>query len=215
MHRLSVPALALLVAGCSDYELANQEKSVGATGTETTATSTPGTPTTPGTTTPGTTTTPVQTVPCTGFDDQWDWWGSPPYTQAADWTDPAGLPFWDPGHDIVDYATVQLPGQNIPALHDKSYVAWFDLPDPAPVLHLDLQSDDGIWIYVNGDFVGHWGGDWQQEGCVNENANCVERVTVPPVDISAFVQPGANLIAARVSNPVAGSWFEVRARCIE
>lgn len=213
--------LTLLLAACSDYEIKGTNPHAGTTPTTSTPTAgTPGgTPTgTPAGTPPGTTGgTPTwpATVPCTGFDPNWQWWGSPPFDTQADRVDPAGVPFWDPAHQLVDYSTIVLPERNIPVGFDKAFVAWFDLPDPAPQLHLELQSDDGIWVWVNGVSVGHWGGDWQQEGCVNDNANCVESVVVLPVDVSSYVQPGANVIAARVTNPVMNSWFEVLAVCIE
>ena len=36
-----------------------------------------------------------------------------------------------------------------------------------------------------------------------------------PIDITDVLEPGANVIAARVSNAIAGSWFEVEAHCVE
>ncbi len=63
--------------------------------------------------------------------------------------------------------------------------------------------------------VGQWGGGWQEEGCVNDEANCGETTEVAPVDVTALLVAGENTIAARVSNPVVNSYFSITPECIE
>lgn len=80
---------------------------------------------------------------------------------------------------------------------------------------MDLQSDDGLWLWVNGVAVGHWGGAWQEEGCVNDEARCSVTNTVAPVEVTDLLVAGDNLVAARVSNAVDASYFQLHARCEE
>ena len=56
------------------------------------------------------------------------------------------------------------------------------------------------------------GGDWQQEGCVNE-APCGDNTLLAPLEISDQLVMGSNRIAARVSNPFMGSAFELSVHC--
>jgi hypothetical protein len=140
---------------------------------------------------------------CDDADLSWAWTGSEPLHA------PDAMP-------TTGFTSIELPDvDGAPAGSDRAYRAevWFDeLPEG---LMADLQSDDGIWLWVNGVEVGHWGGDWQQEGCVNENAQCVERVDVPPIELTPFLIEGDNLIEARVSNAVMGHYFELIPHCAE
>ena len=63
--------------------------------------------------------------------------------------------------------------------------------------------------------MGQWGGAWQMEGCVNEHANCLITTPVDPVDVTALLVEGPNLLAARVSNPVLNSYFDVLPICVD
>lgn len=151
-------------------------------------------------------------LPCASVDLDWRWEATAPFTGAADPTDNGGLPWWDPRAN-PSTAPVTLPHVDIPVGSDRAYRATFSLDALPAALQLSLQSDDGLWLWVNGVEVGHWGGDYQQEGCVNDNARCVQTVEVPELDITPWLQPGENLIAARVSNPVMNAWFEILPRC--
>ncbi|MCA9299663.1 MAG: hypothetical protein KDA28_11385, partial [Phycisphaerales bacterium] len=73
--------------------------------------------------------------------------------------------------------------------------------------------DDGLWVWVNGTYVGNWGGAWQEEGCVNENAECLVTIQVDPIDVTDLLVVGTNTLAARVSNPVANAYFEILPEC--
>jgi hypothetical protein len=67
---------------------------------------------------------------------------------------------------------------------------------------LVFSSDDGIWLYINGKFLGHWGAKERHGGCVNDPLNrCGYNGTVPPKNIPEdWLVPGDNLIAVKVHN---------------
>ena len=133
----------------------------------------------------------------------WPWWGSQPFEEPEDPTDWSGRPFYDVDFDMVDFSTVVLPDQgHTPPGTDRVYRATFDLWGEPPALFLSMQSDDGLAFWVNGTLVGEWGGAWQEEGCVNDDSNCLEYVYVAPVDISPLLHEGTNVVAPRVSNAV-------------
>lgn len=207
-------ALVVLVA-CSDYELGSKqdpETLPPETPTGTTVTGT--TPYVPPETTPDTGTPPAPS--CDDFvAPVISWTGSAPFTDPADPVDGSGRPFWDPAADTSSYAPVALPDLSVPVGHDRAYVGTFDLAEIPVDLSLHLESDDGIWVWLNGVEVGHWGGDWQQEGCVNEHANCVLTTHVEPVDVTPLLAAGPNVVAARVSNPVLDAYFDLLPECVD
>lgn len=140
---------------------------------------------------------------------------SAPFDDATDPADGAGLSFFQPGFDTSTWSAVTLPDVgSIPIGFDRVYRGVLRVVGAPPSTRLELQSDDGIAVWINGDRVGRWGGAWQQEGCVNDDASCIVFEYVDPVDISAHVQPGDNLIAFRVSNPVANSYADLRVHCV-
>jgi len=139
---------------------------------------------------------------CSGFPTDWAWEGS-----ELLWT------MSEPG---VDWSGLTLPdAHQVPAGADRAYRASFTLDELPPYVEVDLQSDDGVWLWVNGVEVGHWGGDFQQEGCVNDQANCLEFVVIDPVVITDFLVEGDNLVEARVSNAIEGSWFDLHPACLD
>ncbi|MEZ4238486.1 MAG: hypothetical protein R3F59_20505 [Myxococcota bacterium] len=200
--------IAALVAGCSEYDVGSKPE----VGLSTTVPET--TPTTPPQTTPQTTPPPV--VTCETFTlPALTWVGSASFTGPDDLVDGAGNVFWDPAADVSSWAPVAVPDRDIPVGADRAYVGTFTLAELPPHLTIDLQSDDGIWLWVNGAEIGHWGGNWQEEGCVNEHANCLVTTTVPQVDVTPWLVVGENRLAARVSNPVYDAWFELVLGCAD
>jgi hypothetical protein len=196
----------LIAVACSDYELSGK----------------PEEPPVPPETTPETTPDPPEPDPpepepsCADFvPPDWDWRASAPFLGEQDLVDPQGSPFWEPVADRSEFAPVLLPDMGIPVGWDRAYVVEFELTELPYNLSLSLQSDDGLWVWLNGQLLGHWGGGWQQEGCVNENANCLVTSEVPPVDLTPHLQLGPNVLAARVSNPVLNAYFEVIPLCVE
>jgi hypothetical protein len=69
-------------------------------------------------------------------------------------------------------------------------------------INLVFASDDGIWIYVNGRILGHWGAPEKRGGCVNDPLKrCGVDGSVPPVSVPEdYLQPGDNVIAVKVHN---------------
>jgi hypothetical protein len=144
-----------------------------------------------------------------------DWRGSTPFAEAADPTDGAGAPWYAAAFDASAWSAVSLPDVgSIPVGFDRVYRGTLTVSGAPPGVGLELQSDDGIEVWVNGQRVGRWGGAWQQEGCVNDDASCIVFERVAPVAIGALLQPGPNLVAFRVSNPVQNSYADLRVYCI-
>jgi hypothetical protein len=144
------------------------------------------------------------------------WWGSATFSEEADPVDGAGLAFWEPGFSAEGWTELALPDvAQIPAGQDRAYRAIFTLDALPPALEITLQSDDGIWLYLNSEPVGHWGGEWQQEGCVNDESSCLVFVSVDPLDVTPWLVEGENVLAARVSNPVENAWFDLTAACVD
>lgn len=157
------------------------------------------------------------TVPCDDVAlESLTWWGSMPFSTEPDPADSAGRPFYAWDYEMRDWSTVSMPdsGHN-PSGNDRAYRGVLSLPSVGERIFVDLQSDDGLWLWVNGLAVGHWGGDWQEEGCVNDEANCLATHAVDPVEVTAHLVAGENLFAARVSNAIEGSYFQLHARCVE
>lgn len=204
MYRLGA---VFLLAACSDYGLSSKPKPAD-----------PPEETTPPPPPPEPEPEPEPEPPEPSCDDfeppLWVWVASEPFLGADDPLDGAGLPFWDPAADLSGFTPVVLPDLGIPVGWDRAYVATFDLAEIPFNLSLNLQSDDGIWVWVNGTLAGHWGGEWQQEGCVNENANCLVTSAVAPVDVTGLLVVGTNVLATRVSNPILNAYFEILPECI-
>lgn len=153
--------------------------------------------------------------PCAGVDLDWSWQASGAYPENVDPSDFDGVYFYEAGFDDAGWFDVVLPDAgSIPEATDQAYRAVFSLPALDADLLVTPQSDDGIWLYVNGDFVGHWGGGWQEEGCVNEAANCTDTSVVQPVSIGDLLEAGPNVVAARVSNPLVDSFFDLTPACV-
>ena len=210
--------LLLLATGCIDYgldKLADGELLPGADSADTGALSGEEPDADSGDPGQGSTQGPPE-VDCEEVDlGTWSWLGSPSLQGPEDPVDAQGLPFWEPEALLEGWTAAGQPDLDIPVHHDRAYRSTVHLDPLPPGLELSLQSDDGIWLWVNGSFVGHWGGGWQEEGCVNDNANCLYTVSVDAVDVTEHLRTGANVIAARVSNPVANAWFEVIPSCVE
>lgn len=121
--------------------------------------------------------------------------------------DPWKRPWYAPDFDDRDWEEIELPdddsfGDEIK--HKRHYRTRFYVERPTESLSLVFSSDDGIWIYVNGRFLGHWGARENKGGCVNDSLErCGINGTVPPVPIpESFLREGENIIAVKVNNGV-------------
>ena len=71
-----------------------------------------------------------------------------------------------------------------------------------------IESDDGIEIYINGFRVGSWG---SVSSCVNR-PGCTNNVTASPIDVTEYLEPGSNVIAAKLLQAGGGMYFKVDLR---
>jgi endonuclease YncB( thermonuclease family) len=87
--------------------------------------------------------------------------------------------------DDSGWQNIALPdNDSFPGGTDRFYRGTFNLDSTSQELKVFFASDDGIWIYVNGNFIGHWGADWRDFGCVNNPlGRCGTTVSVSPVTI--------------------------------
>jgi len=128
--------------------------------------------------------------------------------------DSKGRRWFDPDFNDSNWTPITLPDNDSFYSHnplDRFYRASFDLSN-IEIIKLSFSSDDGVWIYVNGRYLGHWGGQWRKGGCVNSPLKrCVENINVQPVVIpSHLLFPCKNSIAVRVSNGGYNSYFDMR-----
>lgn len=94
---------------------------------------------------------------------------------------------------------------------DRYYRGYFEISTISNLSHdyaIDIKSDDGIWIYINGKYFGHLGGDVHKEGCVNTNY-CAQNRTINPIQIDDYLLKGKNVIAVRVSQSIGSEYFEL------
>jgi hypothetical protein len=107
--------------------------------------------------------------------------------------------------DDGDWEEITLPDDNSfgeQTERNRLYRARFHLEEPTDSMNLVFSSDDGIWIYVNGNFLGHWGAKENKPGCVNDPLNrCGIDGTIPAVPIPiGFLKAGANSLAVKFNN---------------
>jgi len=215
MRGSSVLAAWLLV-GCSEYKLSDHDDPTVPLEDDTGTLPDTTEPTEPSETTETTDeTTPPDPTCADTPTPEIEWVASPTFADAPDPVDGGGVVFWEASANVSDWDPVLLPDRDIPVGEDRAYVGLFDLPEIPVNLSLNLQSDDGIIVWVNGQYVGQWGGDWQLEGCVNENAQCLVTIQVDPVDVTHLLHVGTNTVATRVSNPVENAYFEIIPECEE
>lgn len=93
---------------------------------------------------------------------------------------------------------------------DRFYRGIFYISSIEDMFHdivLGFKSDDGIWIYINGKFIAHYGGRIHEQGCVNMG-NCGIESTVEPFKINKYLTTGTNIIAIQVSQSINNQYFE-------
>ena len=106
--------------------------------------------------------------------------------------------------DDRDWQVVSLPLINdINPSEDRYYRTTYTPPQNFKNVFLNLASDDGIWIYINGNFVGNWGANsCHGAGCVGDVPwTCNVHKNWVSIDISDYLIHGQpNIIAAHVTN---------------
>ena len=107
--------------------------------------------------------------------------------------------WYQSGFDDSFWTDLQLPDTNtIPSGQDRYYRYHYNL-STVSTSKVYISSDDGMWLYVNEHFVGHWGAD----------CHGALRADQVLVDITAYLHTGDNLITAHVSNGPGGSLFNL------
>jgi len=128
------------------------------------------------------------------------WKASPVGEDCAGPIDADGRSWYETEFDDSPWTDVSLPDNGtIPSGQDRYYRLRYYVAEPTGT-EVSLSSDDGAWLYVNGQLAGQWGGDCQGEG----GADGVV------VEIGAYLQAGDNLIAVHVHNGPGGSAFDVQ-----
>lgn len=127
------------------------------------------------------------------------WIASSPANDCSGPVDEQGRAWYLPEFIPADWQTVAIPDNgSITSGQDRYYRMEFDSRS-GRAAKVDLRSDDGVWLYVNGQLVGHWGGDCH-------GAKTSGNVTV---NIGHFLRDGVNVIAAHVTNGPGGSYFDL------
>jgi murein DD-endopeptidase MepM/ murein hydrolase activator NlpD len=127
------------------------------------------------------------------------WKASPVGADCAGPIDLDGRPWYETGFDDSSWTDALIPDNGtIPSGQDRYYRLNYHVAEPTST-EVTLSSDDGTWLYVNGQLVGQWGGDCQGEG----GADGVV------VDIGGYLQAGDNVIAVHVHNGPGDSSFDV------
>lgn len=132
------------------------------------------------------------------MDDEGRYWYDPEFDDAS-WSLLGGMP--DQQDDIAD--------------NDIFYRATFNLDRVVGTTQITFVGNDGVWLYVNGSHVGHWGGGWRQAGCVNVPEGCGTNYDAPPVDITPWLQAGRNTFAVMLSNGPTGYYLDIQAECVK
>jgi hypothetical protein len=144
----------------------------------------------------------AKTAPNLAENDYPHWLASPTLQDCSTPQDGNGNYWYEVGFDDSQWTFVSLPATNdIGTGETRFYRTIFTAP-ASGATYLHLASDDGIWIYINGSSIGHWGGGCHQAGCVGDTPwTCGIHETFNPIDISSYLNPSEdNVIAVQVSN---------------
>ncbi|MBN1135444.1 MAG: M23 family metallopeptidase [Anaerolineae bacterium] len=127
------------------------------------------------------------------------WKASPVGEDCAGSIDADGRSWYEAEFDDSSWTVVALPDSGaIPSGQDRYYRLRYHVAEPTNT-EITLSTDDGAWLYVNGQLVGQWGGDCQGEGGAEDVA----------IDIGVYLQPGDNLVAVHVHNGPGDSSFNL------
>lgn len=209
-------AICLLsLAGCSEYDFSSEDRPIEGPPPPITEPVPP--ETTEATTVETHTGSRPMTLPCDdSYSENMPWLRTDVWTDAQAPSDTAGLPWYEVDFDDTLWMDLEgLPDEDWSTTdHDLFYRATFWL-DSVGDTEIEFVGNDGVWLYANGSFVGHWGGDWREGGCINEPVNCGENSFAPPVDVTDFLVEGNNVLAVMLTNGPTGYYLEINATCVE
>ncbi|MFC1612295.1 hypothetical protein ACFL29_00390 [Patescibacteria group bacterium] len=108
--------------------------------------------------------------------------------------------FWD---------TINLPDKNW-GCDDcyKQYRGTFYLDNIPSGLKLHIESDDGVWLYVNHYYIGHWGSDDPRRLLCANGPTCGNNEEVDDIPLTNL-RTGKNVISAVVLDSGFGEYFNV------
>jgi hypothetical protein len=157
-----------------------------------------------------------------------EWRVSPVFKLGKTPRDRGQRPWYQPDFDDAGWTSIELPDDNsfgqqdarnrfyrshfwlgkpqeavsVKLSEDTNHTALRPVSQESEAVNLVFSSDDGVWIYVNGRFLGHWGAPEKRGGCVNDPLKrCGIDGSVPAVSVpESFLRPGDNVIAVKVHN---------------
>ena len=92
---------------------------------------------------------------------------------------------------------------------NRMYRGRFNWNTSHPGLKLHFASDDGVEVYINGYYLGEWGGLCTDEGCVNDpEGKCDANTDVDPISISRWLVEGTNVIGIFFFNGPRDSYLD-------
>ncbi len=137
------------------------------------------------------------------------WKASQPIVDCEGPIDNQGIPWFELTFDDSGWQNISLPDFNTWGCDfcDRYYRGYLTLSQNFGKITISFASDDGLWFYINGNFINHWGGACHESGCVNNPYRCGVSTGVDPLDITSFLHGGTNLIAVHVSDAGADDIF--------
>ena len=152
-------------------------------------------------------------ISTTTFGQAIEWLGSQiftdfPYKPSEDAT---FYKWYETSYDDNSWTIVKLPDEKWNCNEcDRYYRGYFEI-DAIDLnninYYLSFESDDGIWIYLNGQYIGHWGGDTHQSKCVNR---CNNKDRVDPIYVNSQLTTGENVVAIHVSDDKQYEYFDLK-----
>lgn len=130
-------------------------------------------------------------------------------TLAPENTSPVGDNSWTgAGYNDDSWQAVSLPdsGWNCDNCY-RRYRGTFDLNNLSRTIKAYVESDDGLWLYVNGAYLGHWGAKPGEMRCVNHFFGCDVNDSVHDLALTNL-QQGKNVISAVVYDGGGGEYFK-------
>lgn len=131
------------------------------------------------------------------------WRASPPTADCAGPIDAAGRRWYEPAFDDSGWLPVKMPDASVPAGQHRFYRNVFAFLLTQPQAALRLTSQAGSLAYVNGEYVGRWGSDCDAPQAVAGSAE---------VDLTPFLNTGANVLAVQVDAGPAGGRLDAHVR---
>lgn len=138
------------------------------------------------------------------------WKASAP-VEDCELVDSRGVSWYEVDFNDSNWANVNLPDDDTWNCEncDRYYRIIFYLSSVNRNMKVYFESDDGLWLYVNGSSIGHWGGDCHDHGCVNNpRGRCNRILNVGPIDITDKLVEGRNIIAVHVSEWMYNEYFD-------